>query len=243
MRVKGAYATDIGIKREVNQDAITLRAIEQNGEWFVLGAVCDGIGGLEYGEVSSNLVINGVNQWFDGICSWIDIAIADQEAIYQRLVAAANDWNQDVRKFCLNNDVKSGTTMSLILIIRDYFYIVQVGDSRVYRNHNYLEQLTQDQVTVKEVNGKPKNFLNNFIGKSDELIFSSLQGKIESGDVFLFCSDGFYHCFSEWDMHTIMQQYQNHMGIPDICIQEIQTMEQRQETDNISIGLIFTEES
>lgn len=242
-KIRGGYATDIGIYRAVNQDAITLRAIEKKGNWFVVGAVCDGIGGLERGEVSSGIVINGVNEWFDNIINRIDIETVDAEELFANVAFAAEKWNMQVREFCSANAIKSGTTMSLILIIRSQYYIVQVGDSRIYRYNQFLEQLTEDAVTEKIVNGKVKGFLNNFMGKADELFYTSLTGYIEENDVFIFCSDGFCHKLTENDVAYFRDSYKNGARIHDICITGIKQMEERQETDNISVGMIMVESS
>ena len=241
MRLKGGFATDKGISREKNEDAIILQAIEQQGEWFAVGAVCDGIGGLEKGEVASRLVISELKNWFERVSQWIQIAQMDANVLFSQLTQDVQKWNKKVCEFCAVNHVKSGTTLSLIMIIRNQYFIIQVGDSRIYKYNSYLEQLTQDEITEKITNGKPKGYLNNFFGKSEQLKYTTSNGILNSGDVLLYCSDGFYHKFTQKDMEYFVGQYRRNGSIYPICVEGIKMMEERQERDNISVGMIMIE--
>ena len=56
-----AYNTDIGIKKSVNQDSLIIKkAIAGAGEVVLIG-VCDGMGGLEQGELASAEAIKTLN--------------------------------------------------------------------------------------------------------------------------------------------------------------------------------------
>lgn len=240
-RVKGGFATDKGNSKEINQDDIIIRCFRQNGELFLLGAVCDGIGGLEKGEVASRIVVNGINAWFDDITQRIDVINENIEVIISLLNSAVQQWNYAVKRYNDENGVRSGTTMSLIMIKKNDFYIVHVGDSRIYRCNLYLEQLTNDEVVVKNENGEAKYYLSNYMGRDYDLLYHSLVGTIEHGDKFLFCSDGFYHSFSNEDMGRYIARYQCGNSIYEICRDAIFDMMGRQEMDNISVGMLFFE--
>lgn len=237
IRLKGGFATDIGISREKNEDSIILQAIEQQGEWFAVGAVCDGIGGLEQGEVASKLIISELKDWFGKISQWINIAKMDGNMLFSQLILDVQVWNQKVCEYCALHQIKSGTTLSLLMILRNQYYIIQVGDSRIYRYKGILEQLTQDEVTEK--NGK--SYLNNFIGKSKQLKYTTTSGVLSLGDVFLYCSDGFYHKFTQSDMKNMIEKYRNKGSVYQICVDGIKLMEERLEKDNISVGMIIVE--
>ena len=71
--------TYIGNTRDENQDSIVLRALQQQQKYFVVAAVCDGIGGLEHGELASQIVIKQIEEWYLQINSWIDIETVDIE--------------------------------------------------------------------------------------------------------------------------------------------------------------------
>lgn len=237
IRLKGGFATDIGISREKNEDSIILQAIEQQGNWFAVGAVCDGIGGLELGEMASRFMISELKNWFDKISKWINISQTDGNVLFLQLIQDVQDWNQKICDYCALHQIKSGSTLSLIMILRDQYYIIHVGDSRIYKYDGLMEQLTQDEVTVK--NGK--SYLNNFIGKSKQLKYTTSNGKICVGDVFLYCSDGFYHHFTQRDMDRMLEKYRMQGSVFHVCVDGIKTMEERMEKDNISVGMIIVE--
>ena len=241
VNIKGGFATDAGIRDSINQDAILLRAMEQNGEWLAAGVVCDGIGGLERGEEASKLVISAFDKWFQGICQWVKVATIDLNALTQHATEAVKQWNRDIRSYCDRENIKSGTTLSMIMLVRGSYFIVHVGDSRVYCYNQLLTSLTVNDTTRKNVNGVEKELLNNFLGKSDELKYKIYTGEIKPGDIFIFCSDGFYRNFMPQDLGPCIAKYQSGMSVHQICVEAINLMKARQEQDNISVGMIYTE--
>ena len=61
-----AYDTDVGIKKKTNQDSLLLKGCsEEHGETLLI-AICDGMGGMEKGELasarSSGLFQTGLNR-------------------------------------------------------------------------------------------------------------------------------------------------------------------------------------
>jgi len=129
--------------------------------------------------------------------------------------------------------------MSLFMLVRNYYFIIQVGDSRVYLyREKRLHQLTVDASTTKLKNGRLKQYLNNYLGKSDELWFSCENGEILPQDIFVICSDGFYHYFSENDMRQYETVIRKEQRTNEVCDILINTMMERGERDNISVGFV-----
>lgn len=234
----GSCATDIGTSRKNNQDAILYKKISQKGNDFALGVICDGIGGLEHGEAASQCVIDSALKWFDDMASWIDIEMMNADILFSHFKDAAEDWNRLVRDMIVSKKINMGTTMSAILLIRDRYFIVHVGDSRIYRYNKRLELMTTDESMAKLRNGKMKLLLINYMGKEDVLSFYSAEGKISRGDIFLYGSDGFYHMFSDGDMGDICADI-GIAGMDKICASVIGKMMRRGESDNISVGIIY----
>lgn len=241
MRLNGGCISDIGRSRKVNQDAIFFQCLEDNGQYFALGAVCDGIGGLEYGERASQLVIREVKNWFASIAAWIDIPTVKTEVLYAHLLDGAEEWNAKVQELSAFENIRTGTTLSLILMIREHYYIVQVGDSRIYKYRQSLEQLTSDATMSCFKNGQIKNYLANYMGKGEELWFSTVEGTYQEGDMFLFCSDGGYHRLIEDDVKEVYIGYAEKMDLTKVSQKLIETMIVRGERDNISMGIIMVE--
>ena len=55
--------TDVGIKKDTNQDGLSVKIIKTPKEKIVFAILCDGMGGLAKGEVASTSVITAFNNW------------------------------------------------------------------------------------------------------------------------------------------------------------------------------------
>ena len=234
----GDCATDTGSSRKNNQDSILYRRTGKNGQDLALGVICDGIGGLEHGEAASQCVSNAASKWFDDITGWIDIATMNTDILFSHFKDAAENWNSLVRDIIVSQNMNTGTTMSAILLIRDHYFIVHVGDSRIYRYHDALELMTTDESVARICDGKMKLFLINYVGREDTLSFFSAEGTLSQGDIFIYGSDGFYHLFNDCDMDNICKHIATARR-DKLCKAMIETMIQRGERDNISVGFIY----
>lgn len=58
-------STDVGIRKETNQDSISLTVAEIPDGKCCFAVVCDGMGGLADGEVASGTVIREFRRWFE----------------------------------------------------------------------------------------------------------------------------------------------------------------------------------
>ena len=57
--------TDIGIKKQTNQDSILIKHGQCEKGEILLAVICDGMGGLKKGEVASATVVKKFSEWFD----------------------------------------------------------------------------------------------------------------------------------------------------------------------------------
>lgn len=244
MKVYGGCASDVGTTREVNQDAVLFRMKTEKKATMSLLAVCDGIGGMSHGEVASSIIRDLMDRWFDEITEWVDPGNVDAQLVWSNVKDAAESWNAELVAFKKNQQLQTGTTMSLFMQIMDEYFIVQVGDSRVYLYRNdELLQLTVDASVTRFKSGRMKNYLDNYMGKSDELRFTTVSGTIESGDAFLVCSDGFYHNLSPMDLQSIPEGIRKDSDVENLCERLIVEMMRRGERDNISAAMIVFPES
>ena len=137
------------------------------------------------------------------------------------------------------------------MIINQYF-IIQVGDSRAYMINSSVNQLTEDQSLVaQEVrNGNltkeaarfdpRKNVLLQSVGYARKVAPDFYYGNIMEDSVFLICSDGFYHWVEEYEMKQFLTpgnifHVQELKQTADLMINSVK---ERGETDNISVGLL-----
>lgn len=236
--------TCTGNVREENQDAVVLRTKEQKGQYFCVLAVCDGIGGLEHGELASGIAVQAINEWFDFVSGWIDFDNMEEAVLYAHLKDLAEECNTQVRECQLEKNIRTGSTMSLLMIFRKKYYIIQVGDSRAYRyRKNELEQLTVDASVSRLRNGVMKNYLDNYLGKQDGLWFTEKSGTVEGEDIFLVCSDGFYHNLLTADIAEVEKKMKKPEQITKVCEQLIKKMLFRGEKDNITLGMIMVKDA
>lgn len=200
MKVSCACDTDKGNYRKVNQDAVFVNAICQKKHVLAVGAVFDGIGGLDRGEIASRVMELELQQWFSRICSWIDLTSLDKGVIFSHFRDLTEDLNEKIWELRDERQVNTGSTMSAILIFDNQYDIINVGDSRVYKFNQGLQCLTVDETVAREEGDGIRSYLANYIGKQRDLEFSEYQGVVEPNDLFFACSDGFYHNLTEMDM-------------------------------------------
>ena len=65
--------TDIGISKSTNQDSVLVKKLNTPQGEMVFAVLCDGMGGLDKGEVASASVIRAIDNWlmtsFPAICT------------------------------------------------------------------------------------------------------------------------------------------------------------------------------
>jgi len=149
MRFQIAYHSDIGNTKKVNQDVIGFKEIEFDEHRYALAIVCDGMGGLQKGEMVSATVIKSLLDWFEKVFPSIceDFSYA---SIQKELEIIINKCNKALHDYGVKEGLQLGTTLSALLIRDDGQYLIaNVGDSRIYLvNRDSALQLTEDQTFV-----------------------------------------------------------------------------------------------
>lgn len=191
--------TDIGRIRENNEDKYEFFLAESNADLATKGhvfVVCDGMGGHEAGQIASELACK----------TFIDVyrnhPSDDPAAAARAAVAAANRFINDVAR-AMPSRKGMGTTMSALLVVQDKGYVVQVGDSRVYRSlGGECVQLTTDHTWVEETvraglmpreeaeNHPYKHVITRALGTEQSVDPDVFLVELEQGDMYFLCSDG-----------------------------------------------------
>ena len=255
MKYLGSAVTDMGIMKKMNQDSVCVKIADTEAYGQIaMGVLCDGMGGLEKGELASATVIRIFEEWFDYQLpgkimgyTWEGMA-----AEWERMIKAANHKMLDYGK---KNRVTLGTTVSAILIIEGKYMIAHVGDSRAYKINDSVEQLTEDQTFVaREVKrgnmleeqarrDSRRNVLTQCVGASGTVKPDILHGCVEADSVYMLCSDGFWHELTTEEMYerfrTERIRNAEEMTQNSRCL--IERVKQRNERDNISVALIKCE--
>lgn len=200
MKLEVSSFCDVGLVRKRNQDAIMVYRNDpaQMGAFLV----SDGMGGYADGERASTAIANGIRDWLEAMpdpgleTTAASLLMEARQKLTEINSHIWQEWNQG--QVC-------GATCVLLLIVKEDFGIISVGDSRVYRRSGWrFEVLTKDDIWEnqseirsrfsKEELVRHPNYgrLTQAMGNGKDLFCSTQSGKISPNDVFLLCSDGIY---------------------------------------------------
>jgi serine/threonine protein phosphatase PrpC len=257
-----AARTDVGITKNVNQDSLTLKVANTSFGEAVLAVLCDGMGGLQQGEVASAVVVRAFEQWFVKELTGILMYGFKPDDVKKAWNNIALDCNERIAQYARRKYATMGTTLTVMLIVDDCYYISHVGDCRVYVMNDDIIQLTKDQTFVaREVslghmtpeqakNDSRRNVILQCIGTGKTVVPDFIYGRVNAGDSFLMCSDGFRHEVSEYEIYeachkkllSINWGSANRTDNSEILGRQlknlIETNKRRGEHDNISAMLI-----
>lgn len=246
--------TDVGLTKSTNQDSLTTMVINTPLGRMAFSVLCDGMGGLDKGEVASASVINAFRSWavndLPQLCGQPleDATIRGQ---WERIIA---EQNQTIKTYGARQGVRLGTTAVVMLLTQTRYYILNVGDSRAYELTTGIRQLTKDQTFVaREIamghmtqeeaeTDSRRNVLLQCVGASDDVYPDMFFGEVQPNAIYMLCSDGFRH---EITPEEIYEKLQPGVLFDDYTMQQhtlslIELNKQRQERDNISVALVRT---
>lgn len=249
-----AYHTDVGIKKKTNQDSLLIHQAQTDSGNVLFAVICDGMGGLAKGEVASACMIRTFSEWFQGEFPQLLVAGFQPEALRESWERVTANVNQKITNYAIQEGVSMGTTCVTLLFVGNNYYIMNIGDSRVYLISDNVYQLTKDQtyvqremdagrMTMEEAMRDPqRNVLLQCVGASSVIEPDFYMGDLEINQSFMLCCDGFRHVIDPMEMY----QYMN----SGVCV-DVETMKrnleyltdlnkQRRETDNITAVLIRT---
>lgn len=201
--------TDIGLKREINQDSYCALK-NDNGD--LLALVCDGIGGGKAGDVASGETI----KYFINDFSKKD-GFSNEEEAEKYLLDCIDKCNKEIyqlsKKYKEYNGM--GTTITGILKCNYGTYCINVGDSRVYGyidnkeirltvdNTLVNEMLLKGEITYEESLVHPKrHYLVKAVGILEDI--EADVHMVQDLDYYLICSDGLYNCVDDNKISSIM---------------------------------------
>ena len=164
-------------------------------------AVCDGMGGAEFGEEASLKAVKRLKE-YQNICEQ-----PDNSRYLEKMIDKVSG---EIDQISLDKGMESGScgsTIALLIMRNDSFRTVHVGDSRVYRlQGGHLNRMTRDdsevqdmvdrgEITLDEAWKHPrKNVITRHLGMptgGTVLIPTiSQRQKLKAGDRFMICSDG-----------------------------------------------------
>lgn len=238
--LKSYAITDIGQKRQLNQDFIYLSETPI-GNLPNVFIVADGMGGHNAGDYASRYAVETVVE---------EIGSSFEKNPVKIMGRAIDKANELIRKraqedLSLNG---MGTTMVLATCMGKYLEVANVGDSRLYVIHpNRIEQITQDHSLVEEMvrmggidresarNHPDKNIITRAIGARDYVEADFFNLELQMGDMVLLCSDGLTNMI---DDETIYRILTNGTSLKDRVEELVKRANQNGGKDNISVIVI-----
>ncbi len=196
MEIKVWSGTDVGLRRERNEDSFLV------DEGLGLYILADGMGGHRGGEVASLMAVNTIREV-------VMKEVSNSRRISPRAVLV--DAYQEASHRIFDKSHKSGNSelqgMGTTLVTAFYhggvLYIANVGDSRAYLfSKPYLWQITEDHSLVNEqiragmITEKDvpifaaKNVITRSVGFERDVTCDVIERHLKAGEMVLVCSDG-----------------------------------------------------
>lgn len=249
-----AAHTDVGIKKDTNQDSYCIMQAETDKGNILMAVVCDGMGGLESGEVASASIIKMFQRWFcttlpDTLSS--DTYYDDVKYEWDRIIKTQN---QAIAQYGRQHHFQLGSTVTAMIVFENGKYLIgHVGDSRVYEIYNNaIYILTGDQTVVAnevrlgrltpdEARHDPRrNVLLQCVGASRIVEPEYVEGVLDVSACYMLCSDGFRHELSDKELQNAFAPIanSNEQQMKNNIVRLIELNKCRGETDNITSILI-----
>lgn len=249
-----AARTDIGITKTTNQDSLSIRVVNTPQGRMVFMVLCDGMGGLDKGEVASASVIRAFDDWLRNELPTLCAAPLEDAAIKEQWGNIVTEQNNTIKHYGARQGVALGTTVVAMLITQNRYYVLNVGDSRAYEISDRVKQITADQTFVaREIalgnmteeqakHDERRNVLLQCVGASDEVYPDMFFGETHGNAVYMLCSDGFRHeisadeIFEKLNPDVLLDEYMMNVNAEGL----IELNKARKERDNISVALTRT---
>lgn len=235
-----AYAiTDIGRKRQLNQDFIYLSETPI-GNLPNLFVVADGMGGHKAGDYASRYAVETV----------VEAIGASFEKNPVRILGGAIERANTLIRQRAKEDIAysgMGTTLVAATCMGKYLEVANVGDSRLYIINDRIEQITQDHSLVEEMvrmggidrasarNHPDKNIITRAIGARDYIEADYFNMELRAGDIVLLCSDGLTNMVDDEAIYRILTE---DGSLKDRAEKLVETANQNGGKDNISVIVI-----
>ncbi|MCR5707163.1 protein phosphatase [Ruminococcus sp. YRD2003] len=240
MRFK--YGSDIGLRREENQDAVRCEYFGHN----VLAVVCDGMGGERAGREASQIAIGEFYQRFsDGYSESLDT-----DGIRKLMISAVSAANSVIyTKARLDfKNFGMGTTCVAAFVTADKAFIANVGDSRAYlvtdtgihritTDHNVPALLfEQGKITEEEIVGHPqRHMLVRAVGVEKTVLTDTFILDYEDKIHLLLCSDGLSGYCTDEEIYSVISGHE----LDDMTDELIKLANGKGGRDNVTVAVVW----
>ena len=212
MNVVIEAVSDVGTKKTVNQDAAAAAVSRSAIGRTAFAIVCDGVGSCSKSEMASSFSVNKFINWFREDYKQIADILDEEEfcsGLYEHWYNMLYSINAQLYSYYEKNGSKLGTTLSSILIRDGKYYIIHIGDTRIYKLDRGIHQLTTDHtVAQREIEegistyekmkkDRKRHILTRCLGTQERVKPDFYFGDTCGEEKYLLCSDGFRDRISE----------------------------------------------
>lgn len=204
--------TDSGLVRENNEDAV---AVDLPTGLCILA---DGMGGYNAGEIASGMACAFIKS---ELMRWL--SQADQHAngkeVKRALEICVENANYSIFNAANTNPQYTGMGTTLVVGVFQGARLIlgHIGDSRCYRLRGTdFQQITKDHSLLQEqidaglvtpeqaLTASNKNLVTRALGVEDTVLLDVSEHRVESGDLYLMCSDGLSDMVRDFALREIM---------------------------------------
>jgi len=260
-------ATTIGLEpsRTTNEDSYGYveGSVQTDGEsirWLV-ACVADGMGGMEAGEVASEIAVKTVlKESVKTIQEHHSVPSFEEQS--QWVKEWVHKANEKVCEAMQNRRARGGTTLSCVFLLGKRLAIAHVGDSRIYllregnihlltRDHSLAAVLALQEGKASDLHylrtHPDRNRLTRSLGERTPLPDYFVEGfsteitqkpilELQDGDTLLLCSDGVWEPVTEEEMAIALQKHADDLS--RVAYEILDLVLQRGAPDNATVLLV-----
>jgi len=222
--------------RQYNEDNFLLKDNLSNQDWHsiktdnpttldekgVLLVVCDGMGGMNAGEIASDLAVKTIQEWFAADRLTPKVLATPEtmmQYVEQAIIAADFKIKEDGKQ---NREHEGmGSTIVLAWIVGKNVYVGWCGDSRAYRfnpafglvqlthDHSYVQELVDAGRLLEELafDHPDSNIITRSLGDDRQKARPDVKCyPIYNEDVILLCTDGLSGVLRDKEIETIISK-------------------------------------
>ncbi len=222
LSVRWAAASDIGARRDSNQDAFLAA--------FPLFVVADGMGGHAGGEIASRATVAQMR-------AVVDSGVVETHTIEEAIERAT----AEILSHPEAADEGTGTTLTGFFFAEAdaapeegaaaSWIVLNIGDSRVYlvrgegiaqvtTDHSVVqEMIASGRLRSEEAEGHPySNVITRAVGSGEQMSPDFFRVDLEDGDVFVVCSDGLTKELTDYGILHFVSSHSEPVSIVDAML-------------------------
>lgn len=232
--------TDIGKKRNLNQDAV-YTSERPVGKLPNLFLVADGMGGHNAGDYASRRAVETIVEHIEGATE------ENPAEILGNAIAAANT---RVRREAEENPERKGMGTTVVAACCDgkALHVANVGDSRLYvigkkkirqitRDHSWVEEMVRRGGLDREAakTHPDKNIITRAVGAEDTVRTDFFTVELDEDDLVLMCTDGLTNMLEDDEILNVVESARD---IVEMAESLVNAANEKSGRDNISVILI-----